>query len=618
MTPDEQDEPDMPQTLQRPAEYRPRIVPQTAKKQRKSKKMAGLRDMQTARAQPPPSHRTRKIAQKSPERPAKVRVRRLVPKSEAVVLRPYQVAASDELFSMLTSGTKPRVMYQLPPGAGKTEIAADVVRKALILNKGSYAVWMTHRKELRRQTAARMSEAGIETVDLVKVPPAKRRFRPGALHIISDAAFMPPTEDRNAILVIDEAHHSVADTWAERIANWPGPVLGLTATPCRLNPKEGFDHLYSDLLVGPQPRELVTQRALCEVVTEEPSADCRISGAGSLAGDYSMSDTAAKWAATFASDKPVRAYMESSADKSARAVWYVPTIDSGTSLLAQLRLAGLTAEFVSARTPQSERDAALSRFDEGESMHLVNVNIVTEGFDCPSVGCVMIYRPTKSESLYLQMAGRAARTAEGKTIAVVVDAVQGWKLHGGPMDDRQWSLAPSSRSGEAPWTVPCPVCRAIVPPADPLCRGCGTAMTRPCPSCRTDRHEGCWSEGSAVCDYCTSARLPFGIRMPPWMVSSDGSRYVDLGARGRFVISESKRGHSLLWYSRSVSRNPKFDTHEARRFNDLATSHAAENLAASLVRGEVVAHESNDYSLTVRGLVVSDVPQAFVSSSGGV
>ncbi len=167
-------------------------------------------------------------------------------------LRPYQEQSVAQARRLLAE--RKRVMLQCPTGGGKTEMAIVLVQEWLA--QGSLArdrdgksllprvLWLTHREELRRQTGSRFQRYGVGTYNLPDLPREQRALMRDALSVVSPGvkdldAFTSQAGQRD-LLVVDEAHHAPANTWEQLIAKWPGAVLGLTATPWRLNAKERF------------------------------------------------------------------------------------------------------------------------------------------------------------------------------------------------------------------------------------------------------------------------------------------------------------------------------------------------------------------------------------------
>ena len=186
-------------------------------------------------------------------------------------LRGYQRELLEEVESDLIPNNA-RVMLQLPTGGGKTVIAGELLARRLGANRESAAVWLTHRVELAEQTRKMLTDAGVNAI-------SRPRWEPGSLEDAPRvengvAILMAQTVDQheptwinyhdNELLVVDEAHHATAPTWEKAIERWPGPVLGMTATPWLLSRTEGFDHLFDELRLGPQTHQLQDEGHLCQ------------------------------------------------------------------------------------------------------------------------------------------------------------------------------------------------------------------------------------------------------------------------------------------------------------------------------------------------------------------
>jgi hypothetical protein len=141
------------------------------------------------------------------------------------------------------------------------------------------------------------------------------------------------------------------------------------------------------------------------------------------------------------------------------------------SIRDEFRLAGVAAEHVDGSTETSERRRILKGLKDGRVQVVCNVNVLTEGWDLPECACAVIARPTKSVSMYLQMAGRILRTAPGKTEAIILDHAGCTRLHNLVTAPREWTLTSTRPKGEAPIKT-CPNCYAVVSAAATICREC--------------------------------------------------------------------------------------------------------------------------------------------------
>ena len=171
-------------------------------------------------------------------------------------LRNYQKELLHQAVDRLVPG-KARVMLQLPTGGGKTHIAGALLKRWL--HSGRKAAWLTHRTELADQTCRMLTDSGVSASRPQWPPGNDAPSIPNGVVILMAQTVGRRTNSmeiwgsyRSAdLLVIDEAHHATADGWERAIRQWPGRVIGLTATPWRLSKTEGFDHLFGELICGP-------------------------------------------------------------------------------------------------------------------------------------------------------------------------------------------------------------------------------------------------------------------------------------------------------------------------------------------------------------------------------
>ena len=424
-------------------------------------------------------------------------------------LRPYQSEDADQISDAFR--LVDRVLYQLDTGAGKTEVAVEVLDRHFLAHHACHVVWLTHRLELREQTQPRIEAADVGVIDLTTVAPKRRRLLLGGVSVVTpgmrsvEALIAQATEDD--LLIVDEAHHSVANSWDNKfITPWPGKVLGLTATPWRMAKKEGFDHLYQKLICGPPMPELIEHDYLSPFTITSPVATV-IKGAGrDASGDYSPAETEAANSPVFYSDLPIRVWQDKAAH-SKRTIWYTPTLKSAQALTRNLRGLGYKAALVHAKTPLETRRDITARFNTGDVEHLVNVAIVTEGADFRDADCVVILRPTKSLVLYRQMVGRALRPRPGKH-AMILDLGRSWmeKDVGHPADQYPWSLLPrgdatTGGTGPVRW---CQDCEVVNPASARNCMACGVPFGQECEGCGRFRFYRHWQDPDTdvLCDSC--------------------------------------------------------------------------------------------------------------------
>ncbi len=435
-----------------------------------------------------------------------------------ISLRPYQ----EELLQRVLVALEPeaaRVMMQLPTGGGKTVIAGALLNEWLA--DGRKAVWLTHRRELAEQTHKMLTSQQLQAVATPRWHTATDAPAiAGGVVILTAQTVGRRTStnrqvwgrfDHHDLLVVDESHHAPAKGWERAIELWPGRVLGMTATPWRLKKQEGFDHLFSSLIEGPQTVELQEEDALCEVTVWAPQSDQLIVGGVIRAGDYTPDGITAANSARdgdVMTAGAVRVWKEHAGER--KTIMYAVSSGHARNLVKVLKDEGVRAAELLSDTPEEERNWAVEAFKSDYLQVLVNLQIATEGFDLPDASCIVITRPTLSLALYLQMVGRGLRPKEDGGDCLILDLAGNYITHGLPTDLRQWSLnARGEQSfGDAPvqW---CEECGSVSPASSHSCSSCGAPFGQECTRCvkfrwwpRWEYEDYCGEAHDIVCDFC--------------------------------------------------------------------------------------------------------------------
>lgn len=388
-----------------------------------------------------------------------------------IKLRPYQSKAIDEAREAFGAG-KRAVLFQLPTGGGKTVTASTVVHGAA--QKRNAVWWLTHRRELATQASRTFHDLGIPhgLVQAGHVSDPRALIQVASIQTIAKRIGQVPDP---ALMVFDEAHHIGAASWDALFHAFPrAKILGLTATPWRLD-GQGLGRWFNTMIEGPTTRALIGEGSLCEFRLFAPSRP-DLAGVGTVAGEYN------RGALAKAMDKPaivgdsISHYKKLCAGK--RAVVFAAGVENSKHIVAQFLAAGIPAEHVDGAMHTAERDAAVERFRRGETLVLSNADLFGEGFDVPAIEAVILLRPTKSLSLYLQQVGRALRPMAGKTEAIILDHAGNSLTHGLPDDVREWSLddrenRAKREAAESP-VKQCSECFFVYRPA-PKCPQCGFA-----------------------------------------------------------------------------------------------------------------------------------------------
>jgi DNA repair protein RadD len=359
----------------------------------------------------------------------------------------FQIKLVEEIEAKIDAGVR-RIIVVLPTGGGKTVVAGELVRRAVA--KFQRVVFIAHRDELLTQARRSLARFGIQA-GIIKSGRDKD-LRPQSLVQICGIQTLhtramrlktielPPAD----IVIVDEGHHGRARTYEQIIAAYPDAiVIGLTATPCRTDGK-GLGNIFDCIVDGPQLAELIDQKYLVPArLFTTPPPDLRDVEVAST-GDYVVSQLAERMNTNVLTGDAVEHWLRH-AQRRRTAVFAVDVAHS-VDLTREFVRSGVRAEHLDGNTEQAEREAILSRLASGETEVVCNCAVLTEGFDLPDLGCIVLVRPTKSLLLYRQMIGRGFRTAPEKTDCIILDHAGAVRRHGLPTDPIEWSLHTDKRA----------------------------------------------------------------------------------------------------------------------------------------------------------------------------
>ena len=344
------------------------------------------------------------------------------------MLRDYQIEMKTRLMEAWKAHRS--VMVQMPTGTGKTHLLASVVSE-FVSSAGS-GVWLiAHRRELVAQMEETLAKYGIRREDtpvrVMSVQWLSRHWNEAG--------------DAPGLIVIDEAHHALAASYTEMWKRYPAAKkLGVTATPCRLN-RRGFTELFEVLVTSWSIAEFIEKGVLSvfDYVSIRPGSEERrlIDGLEKRGadGDYQVKEMDA-----VLNRRPgIRLYRSVRQFASGKkGMVYAISIEHARRIAEYYSRRGVNAVAVDSKTPAMERKRMVEEFRHGKIEVLVNVDVFSEGFDCPDVEFVQLARPTLSLAKYLQQVGRGLRRSEGKEACMLIDNVGLYRIFGLPTQRWNW------------------------------------------------------------------------------------------------------------------------------------------------------------------------------------
>jgi len=393
----------------------------------------------------------------------------------SLTLRHYQQRAVHDLRLAFRDGAR-APLFVMCTGGGKTIVMAEILRS--LATRGRSAFVLVHRRELIAQTSHKLDLAGVEHgIIAAGHPGANAPIQVASVQTLARRLERVTTSPD--LILIDEAHHATAGSWASVIGHWPDALrLGVTATPVRLDGR-GLSAVFDRLVLGPSVADLVFLGYLSPARIYAPPVRADLNRLAKRAGDFAAGDCAERMDRPTVIGNAIEHYRRLAAGQ--RAIAFCCTVQHAEHVAGSFRAAGIAAATLLGSSP--DRDQIVNRFATGELQVLVTVDVVSEGFDIPAASCAILLRPTASLGLYLQQVGRVLRPAPGKQSAVILDHVGNVHRHGFPDDPRDWSLDDRLRSGRgggqaAPSVRTCPSCFAAFKPA-PTCPVCGAACAPP-------------------------------------------------------------------------------------------------------------------------------------------
>ncbi len=372
-------------------------------------------------------------------------------------LRPYQEQLISDIRSNIKNGKK-SICAVLSCGGGKSIIQGCIAKSAT--DKGNRVLFLVHRKELCEQIRDTFKKCKVDfsLCDISMVQTVTRRL----------GKISAPT-----LIITDETHHSLSRSYINIYEYFNNAIrLGFTATPIRLA-DGGLGKIYESLITSVSTKWLIENNYL----SPYKYYSIKLADNSNLhtkRGDFDNKEIADLMENNVIYGETLKNYHEIANGK--KTIIYCASIESSKKTIEQFINAGIKSAHVDGTTPPSERERIISKFRSGEITVLSNVDLFGEGFDVPDCECVILLRPTKSLTLYIQQSMRSMRYKEGKT-AIIIDHVANVYIHDLPDVDREWSLNTKKKKAQGEFKIKqCENCLAVVKNTAKVCPACGIIL----------------------------------------------------------------------------------------------------------------------------------------------
>ena len=375
-------------------------------------------------------------------------------------LRPYQKQMKNEVYSLWDK--MDNLMIQMPTGTGKTivftSVVRDIQRWCKVHSPESKILIVAHRKELITQASGKLKDIAHGII----MSGVKQELH----HMVQVASIQTFMSCRNYdtmrryrfdFIIIDEAHHCIASGYQKLWEMYPhSKKLGVTATPWRMN-HCGFRSLFSEIVLSKPIEWFVNEHYLSNYDyisirrnSETQKAVNSIDRYG-VDGDYLEAELSNVFDCDHIRAELYKSYKKFAEGK--KGIIYAIDRRHAANIQDLYASHGVSIRMIDGTTPADERQSIIDDFKAGIVSVIVNVNIFSEGFDCPDIEFIQLARPTRSLTMYLQQVGRGLRISEGKEKSLILDNVGLYNRFGTPMANRHWRhhFNGSETRGEDGW-----------------------------------------------------------------------------------------------------------------------------------------------------------------------
>lgn len=403
------------------------------------------------------------------------------------MLRDYQRKAINDLYQWFHEHETGNPCLVLPTGSGKSHIIAAICKEAIEAYPETKILMLTHVKELIQQNYEKLKQhwknapVGVYSAGLKRRCLSEPITFAGIQSIRTKAHLLGKVD----LCIIDEAHWiSHKDEGGYRTVinqlleiNPHMRVVGLTASPYRLGHgmiHEGENVVFNDLIEPVTIEYLVDKGYLSPLRSKHTELRLNVDGVHKRGGEYIASELNAAVDTASNNESAVKETIFRAEDRKSIIV-FCTGVEHAIHVSDLFNQNGVPCKYLTGETPIDERNQIIDEFKSGKIRALTNIQVLTTGFDYPAIDCLVMLRPTMSPGLYLQMAGRGMRVAEGKDDCLVLDFAGNVSRHG-PIT----FVAPPTKNGIGiANTKECPKCSEIVPTKIYVCPSCQHEWDKP-------------------------------------------------------------------------------------------------------------------------------------------
>lgn len=335
-------------------------------------------------------------------------------------LRPYQQQAVESIFSEWYDKGRRKTLLVLATGLGKTIVFCNVVQKCV--ERGQRVLILAHRGELLEQASDKLYKTtglktALEKADSTCLGTPQKVVVGSVQTLQSEKRLAKFSPDYFDVIVVDEAHHCLSDGYQRVLNHFPmANVLGVTATPDR-GDKRNLGTFFESIAFEYSIAQGIREGYLSKIRAQTIPLNIDISSVSQSAGDFAVGELG----------DALDPYLDAIAEKmksychDRKTIVFLPLVATSRKFKDILNANGFQADEISGSDFPEVRKQKLKDFASGKINVLCNSMLLTEGFDCPSIDCVICLRPTKVRALYTQIVGRGTRLSPGKEYLLLLD-----------------------------------------------------------------------------------------------------------------------------------------------------------------------------------------------------